>query len=214
MSFCRPVCLIGVLGALLIVGCGWWGHHHGHRHGGLDGYDVPAAAQIPNPLYVPMSDREFLWNQLVDTLDDDFRIASEERVRLLGGVLTEGRIETFPLTGATWLEPWRTDSTYGGERLYSTLQSTRRRAVARVLPQTDGGYLVEVAVYKELEDVDRPEFSTVDTEQLRHDGTLDTPGRTVPLHPQTLGWIALGRDFTLEQRILSKLRGRLGIGVR
>ena len=57
-------------------------------------------------MYVPLSDREFLWNQLVDTIDNYFQIEREERVRLVGGVLTEGQIETFPLPGATIFEPW------------------------------------------------------------------------------------------------------------
>ena len=73
------------------------------------------------------------------------------------------------------LEPWRKDSSPGFERRYATLQSIRRRAVVHVRPQTDGGYLVDVAVYKELEDLSQPEYSTVNVEALRHDGTLVRP---------------------------------------
>ena len=127
-------------------------------------------------MYVPLSDREFLWNQFVDTVDDYFTIEREERVRLVGGVLTEGQIDTFPQPGATMLEPWHKDSSPGFERRYATLQSIRRRAVVHVKPQVDGGYLVDLAVYKELEDVSQPEFSTVNVEPLRHDGTLLRPG--------------------------------------
>src|SRR5262245_3588233 len=64
-----------------------------------------APAPIENPLFVPPLDREFLWNQTVDAVDDYFRIEREERVRLVAGVLTEGRIETFPVTGSTLFEP-------------------------------------------------------------------------------------------------------------
>jgi hypothetical protein len=191
-----------------IPGCGWHGGGHGLQHG----FHGAPAAQIQNPMYVSLSDREFLWNQLVDTVDDHFHIEREERVRLVGGVLTEGRIETFPLVGSTLLEPWRKDSTHGFEKLYATVNSMRRRAVVRVMPQTDGGYLVELAVYKELEDVTQPEFSTVDSEALRHDGTLHRPrGRDKYGTASTLGWIPLGRDTSLEQRMLAKLRGRLGV---
>ena len=77
-----------------------------HRHDGLGG-----PAPIENPLFVPPMDRELLWNQTVDAVDDYFRIEREERVRLIGGVLTEGRIDTFPTIGSTILEPWRRDST-------------------------------------------------------------------------------------------------------
>ncbi len=185
-------------------GCGW---HHGFKSRG----NASGAALIQNPLYVPLSDREFLWNQLVDTIDDYFRIDYEERVRLEGGVLTEGRIETLPEVGSTILEPWRKDSTPGYEKAYATLQSTRRRSVVRVRPQADGGYLVDVAVFKELEDVSRPEYSTVDLEGLRHDGTLRRTRGQYEAGAATLGWIPLGRDTQLEQVILSKLRGRLGL---
>jgi hypothetical protein len=192
------ICLLLTLG-----GCG---RHHGLHHGG-----VPQAALAQNPMYVPLSDREFLWNQLIDTLDNYFRIEREERVRLVGGVLTEGQIETLPLPGATLLEPWRRDSVFGYERRYATLQSIRRRAIVRVRPQSDGGYLVDVAVYKELEDVSQPEYSTVNVESLRHDGTLVRPGERAMPGPATLGWIPVGRDVALEQRILTELRGRLGV---
>ncbi|HUE72215.1 MAG TPA: hypothetical protein VMP01_15130, partial [Pirellulaceae bacterium] len=49
-------------------------------------------APLENPFFVPAMDREFLWNQTVDAVDDYFRIEREDRVRLIGGVLTEGRI--------------------------------------------------------------------------------------------------------------------------
>lgn len=198
---------VGCVGVLTLSACGW---HHGwdtlHPAG-----VVPQAALAQNPMYVPLSDREFLWNQLIDTLDDYFQIAREERVRLVGGVLTEGQVETRPLPGATVFEPWRQDSTVGFERRHATLQSIRRRAVATVKPQVDGGYLVHVVVYKELEDLSQPEFSTVNLEALRHDGTLLRTEGARHVGPVTLGWIAIGRDESLEQRILSELRGRLGV---
>ncbi len=203
LYFLRPVFLL----SCALCGCGGlW-----HQHDGMRGDEQAVASQIPNPLYVPMSDREFLWNQLVDTVDDYFSISREQRVRLIGGVLTEGQIETLPLSGATWLEPWREDSTYGGERLYSTLQSMRRRSVAKVTPQADGGYLVTILVYKELEDVSRPEFSTIYSDVLRNDGTIIKPEQQDYARPVTLGWIPMGRDFSLEQRMLMHLRGRLGL---
>jgi hypothetical protein len=157
---------------------------------------------------VPALDREFLWNQLADTIDDYFRIESERRVQLVGGVLTEGQLETHYEPGATVLEPWRPDSASEYERTLATLQSLRRRASVRVVP-SPAGYEIYVVVYKELEDVDRPAQGTPGASTPRYDAALarlrDFPGRA----PRTLGWIGIGRDVALEQQILSELYGRL-----
>ncbi len=171
--------------------------------GGLSGQ-----AMIENPLFVPVADPEFAWNQIVDEIDDYFKIQREERVRQEGHVMIEGRIDTFPTVGSTYLEPWRRDSTGGFEKLHSTLQSVRRRAQVRVVPST-GGYLLDVAVFKELEDLERPKRSSIGFSGMRHDNSLDADFDDVPQDPDTLGWIPQGRDLALEQRILSNLRGRL-----
>lgn len=198
----RTCCLLALLATLL--GCGL-------DRGWQPPSAMPRAKLAQNPMYVPLSDREVLWNELVDTIDNYFRIQREERVRLVGGVLTEGQIETSYQPGATVFEPWRQDSSPGFERTYATLQSIRRRAVAYVRPQCDGGYLIEVAVYKELEDLSQPEHSTVSLESLRHDGSLNRPQQELRSGPTTLGWIPVGRDTALEQRILTELRQRLGV---
>jgi hypothetical protein len=196
-----------ILALLLAVLCGCARFHLPIGPGaGLAG---PPA--IENPMFVPALDGEFLWNQTVDAVDDYFRIEREERIRLIGGVLTEGRIDTFPITGSTLLEPWRRDSTPGYEKLHATLQSIRRRAQVRVIP-TEGGYLLEVAVQKELEDLDKPEHATAGGATLRHDGTLVRQEGASGRYSSTLGWIPLGRDLTLEQRILADLRARLDLG--
>lgn len=164
-----------------------------------------------NPLFVAGLDQEFIHNQVVDTIDDYFKIQREERVRDAGGVLTEGRVETFPQIGATLLEPWRHDSTAGFEKVHATLQSIRRRALVRIIP-ADGGNLLDVAVYKELEDVAYPEHATVGGATMRYDSSLVRDQGNQRLAPGSLGWIPQGRDGSLEQRILGELRGRLNVG--
>jgi hypothetical protein len=170
----------------------------------------PAPSVIENPLFVPAMDREFIWNQCVDAVDDYFRIEREQRVRLDAGVLTEGQIDTHPTTGSTLLEPWRNDSTRGYEKLHATLQSIRRRATLRVIP-TEGGYLIDVHVLKELEDLDKPEHATAGGATLRHDGSLVRQEGAAGRYSVTLGWIPIGRDLTLEQQILADLQARLNV---
>ncbi len=172
----------------------------------------PIALASENPALLPNIDRDLLWQHLVDVVDDYFTIDREEPVRLIGNVLTEGRINTFPEIGSTYFEPWRRDSANGYEKLESTLQTIRRQAIVRVIP-TAGGYLADVAVFKELEDLPRPEHATTGGATLRHDTSLDRVAQPIGEQPVMRGWIPLGRDLALEQRILVQLRNRLGCPV-
>ena len=174
----------------------------------------PPPALLSNPLYVPPVDREFLWNQIVDTVDDYFRIERERRIQEIGGVLTDGQIDTYPTIGSTLLEPWREDSTPGYEKLHATLQTIRRQAIVTVQADQQG-YFVQVIVEKQLEAVDRPEHSSVGTSTFRHDNSLVSRRRQRENRKctaggaRTLGWVPLGRDASLEQQILAKIRARV-----
>lgn len=171
----------------------------------------PGGAVMPteNPLFVSSMDREFLWNQIVDAVDDDFQIEREQRMEVLGGVVTEGTIETFPTTGSTIFEPWRGDSTWGFQRQYATLQSIRRRASVRVTPGP-GGYLVALVVTTELEDLGRPEKAMAGAVLLEDADSPASGEQRRMTGAATLGWIPMGRDTSLEQKILDDIRQRLG----
>lgn len=166
----------------------------------------PPLAQ--NPAFVGVANGDYVFQQTVDVVDDHFTIDHEEPVRTYEGVITEGRIDAFPETGSTVFEPWRGDSANGYERLESTLQSIRRTATVRVIP-TDGGFLVDVAVFKELEDVSKPDYATVGEATFRHDGSLKRYVDPILGQPVNRGWIPLGRDAALEQRMLAEICQRM-----
>jgi hypothetical protein len=113
----------------------------------------------PNQIHVPVANRDWTWEQIVDAVDDYFRVERERQVQLVGDVLTEGRIDTFPLIGATIIEPHRRDSVGRYNRWESTFQTIRRRAIVRVIPDASG-YLIDVAVEKDIEDLPHPECAT------------------------------------------------------
>ena len=163
---------------------------------------------IANPLLIPASDREFTWNVLVDTIDDYFYIAEEQQVQIVGDTLMEGHILSRYQPGSGIPEfLWNKDSTPGFQRWQNTFQSMRRKAEIRVVPDVEG-YQVHVLVHKELEDLDRPEQSSVGKSLRRYDGGLVRPKANPLAGPASLGWIPLGRDVELEQKILKDLRGR------
>ena len=177
-----------------------------------------------NSVLIPPLDAEVVWCQLVNVTDDFFKIQSEQRVVFAQGIPTEGRITTFPQTGATLLEPWRGDSVGFHERLESTFQSIRRIASIRLIPDP-GGWRVEVSVQKELENLLRPMHATAGGATFRNDDSLYRYGTPLPVLGQrvgdqprpvatptrTDGWIPLGRDGLLERRMLDKILKRLGV---
>ena len=171
----------------------------------------PAAATTNNRILVPVTDQDQVWEQVVDVVDDYFKIEHEERVRLVGDILTEGRLETFPRSGSTLFEPWNKDSVTPYEQLESTLQSTRRRASARVAP-AEGGYEIELFVTKEFEDVGQRPHAVASNSNLRHDSGLRRLNQPVGGDRPTIGWIGKGRDLALEQAMLGEIRSRLGGG--
>lgn len=166
--------------------------------------------QQPNPAYVPIADREFLWNVLVDIIDDAYRIDREDRVHLVDNELTVGQIKTHFEPSAGWLEPWRRDTVTFADRLEATLQSMRRRAEVQVVP-VSGGFNVEVNVFKELEDVQRPLFSPASAGTLRYDTSQRHTKSFIGDQPVVSGWIPQGRDTAAEQSILNELMARLGL---
>ncbi len=169
---------------------------------------VPAV--YGNPSHFAVADHRRLWETVADVVDDyfpDFQF--EEPVRQIGTTLTEGRLETFPQGSPTLLEPWRRDGVGRYEQLENTLQSMRRFAIVRVLP-AQGGFLVDVAVYKELEDLRQPARATAGAATLRYDQALERVVDPITDQPLNRGWIPKGRDPLLEQTILGHLHERLG----
>jgi hypothetical protein len=110
--------------------------------------------------------------------------------------------------GAPYFEPWRKDALEGYQRWQSTLQTIRRTATIRVIP-IDEGFTVAVEVIKELEDVDRSQYSSEGSAIARHDGTIVRTDAGLLSQPITLGWIRQENDTDLEQRLLREILGRV-----
>jgi hypothetical protein len=167
----------------------------------LSGCAVARPMATGNPVFVPAGNEDAAWERTVDVVHDYFDIAGENRI--IGS--QPGVIETRYRVGASLLEPWHHDS-YGFEnRLESSLQSIRRKARISVTP-AQGGYLVGVEVFKEIEDLPGVANNTAggatfsQVSPLRRDLDLVT-GQSSPS-----GWIALGRDEILENEMLRRMQ--------
>jgi hypothetical protein len=161
-----------------------------------------------NPIFIPAANDEQTWEQIVDVVNRYFAVGREQQVRRSGEAWSEGRIETRYQNGASWLEPWRKDSVGAFNRWESTFQTIRRKALVRVIPDANG-FLVEVVVEKELEDLPHPERASA--------GVASFPNFTMPSERagdvnRTLSspcWIPLGRDPALEAKMLAEIHARL-----
>lgn len=157
-------------------------------------------AVMPNPVVIRGVPYETVWNETVDVVNDYFIVESESRI--------DGRIETVPTVGSTLFEPWKGDAVNYDERLEGTLQSMRRRAFVRVSSVEDG-YLVSLEVFKELEDLKKPQFADAGQAIFRHDASPSRDPQVVTGIAPPEGWIPVGRDFALENQILWRIRQAL-----
>lgn len=199
--------LVGLAIVVVNIGCRTW---RTAKHD--ETVPIVATGRPLNPLPVPKLCREMVMDEVSDEIDNYFAILKEERIRDVDGILSEGWIETRPQIGGTIAEPWKKDSTPGFEKWHATLQSVRRFAKVRVIP-TSENYLVDLKVYKELEDLNQPVGSTVSGRPLRIDNSLDAEDYEV-FEIRNRGWIPQGRDFSLEDRILANIEARFREAVR
>ncbi len=154
-----------------------------------------------NPLLVPSSDFDTVWNKTVAVVDKYFDIASENRL--------SRTIVTQPKIGATLIEPWSPDSVSFADRFESTLQTIRRFAIIKIEPARNGGYLVKVEVRKELEDMVKPDRQAAGRAVFNNDFPVNRTREIVGPVPAPLGWIPRGRDPNVEQAILAGVRDAL-----
>lgn len=165
------------------------------------GVGTPLRTVSPNPLIVPSADFEQIWKQCVAVTDEYFDGLHENRLA--------NTINTDPKIGATLVEPWYGDSVGFYERLESSLQTIRRWARITVKPAPGGGYAVNVEVFKEIEDLSKPERQAGGRAVFDTFLPIDRTREIVGPIPLPNGWILRGRDRKLEQVILARLRHNL-----
>lgn len=174
-------------------------------------------AESVNPLIVRTSEPAYLWESIIDVLDDYFPIEREYPVQsyryvnddgVESVVRTEGRVDTKPVIAAGLFEPWKKNSINLDQRVEATFQTVRRSATVRVVPE-DSAFMVHLAVYNELENLPQPMQSGMSGSNLLFSddfSQLQTPtGESAPAD----GWIPQGRDFDLEQYMLREIAWRL-----
>jgi hypothetical protein len=160
---------------------------------------ISTSSSCPNPEYVPGNPGAYgvVFERILDTISEYFEIAYSNRY--------DGRIETFPRIAPGLEQPWKPGSPDYAQRLLATLQSIRHRASVLITPANDGGFFVDVKIYKELEDVAQPSRATAGAAAFRSDNTVERQYEVIDETVVSSSWIPLGRDVRLEQVILNRL---------
>jgi hypothetical protein len=155
---------------------------------------------VENPLFVPLAPFSYglVFEKVLDVVGAYFEIAYSNRY--------DGRIETFPRTTPGLEQPWKPGPPDCYQRLEATLQSMRRRAIVLIQPADDGGYFIEVTVYKELEDLPQPTKVRPGGAALRTEPTVERQFEVIDATVFESGWIPRGRDAKMEQAILQRLK--------
>jgi hypothetical protein len=157
---------------------------------------------VDNPVYIPLGPPAYgvVFERVLDVLDDYFEIFYANRY--------DGRVITHPRISPGLEQPWKPGSPDLYQRLEATLQTIRRRAEILIQPANDGGFFIQVTVYKELEDLERPTRSTAGA-AFRTETPVERQFEVIDPVFLDAAWIPLGRDERLEQVILQRLHGCL-----
>jgi hypothetical protein len=158
---------------------------------------------VENPVWVPSLgvDRDAYANVFEKTLDiiaGYFEIREANRY--------DGRITTYPRIAPGFEQFWKPGSPDAYQRLEATLQTIRHRADVLIDPAPDGGFFIQVTVFKELEDLPRPTRATAGAAAFRSDNTLERQFEVIDLGVFESNWIPIGHDGELEQLILQRIK--------
>jgi hypothetical protein len=156
---------------------------------------------VENPVYLPGNPTAYnpTFERILDVLSDYFEIHYANRF--------DGRIDTYPSTAPGLEQFFKPGSPDFDQRLLATTQSIRHYARVMIRAAENGGYFVDVRVFKELEDVPRPIRSTEGAAAFRTENPLERQFQVIDVTVTDFGWIPIGRDTKLEQVILQRLRG-------
>lgn len=161
----------------------------------------PGAA-VENPVYIPPGTApdayDKVFQKVIDVVDDYFEIAYANRY--------DGRLETYPRVAPGYEQWWKPGNPDHFGRLWATMQTIRHRCFVLIQPADDGGFFVQVTVFRELEDLPKPIRSTAGAAAFRGDETVDRTYEVIDPAVFEPSWAPLGRDIPFEQAILDKLK--------
>lgn len=157
---------------------------------------------VENPVYIPLGPPSYgmVFENVLDVVTAYFPDAIAYANRY------DGRIETYPTIAPGFEQLWKRGSPSVRERWLATLQTYRHRAVVQIQTADDGGYFVQVTVFKELENLPRPVRQTAGAATFINEPTVQRQYQVIDPTVFESNWIPMGRDIDMEQAILCRIR--------
>jgi hypothetical protein len=163
--------------------------------------DPDPSIALANPLWIPPGAESYnkVFERILSVVGSYFEIAASSR--------WDGRIETLPRIAPGYEQFWKPGNPDPYYRLLATLQTIRQRGVIQIQPAADGGFFVQVTIYRELEDLPRPSYATAGAAAFRSENDVERQFEVIDLaFPGSNVWIPIGRDEALEQLILQRIK--------
>jgi hypothetical protein len=140
-----------------------------------------------------------VFEKTIDILGDYFELLPPDPY--------DGRIIGKPRIAPGYEQFWKPGNPDSRGRLLATFQTVRQTATATVREGERGGFLVEVVVEKELEDLARPMQARMGAAAFQDSPTVDRQLEVVGGDTTAdQSWFKVGRDYALEQQILRRIR--------
>lgn len=159
-----------------------------------------------NPILVMPGDAEAgsyadVFSAVTESVTDFFDIAHSNRY--------DGRIICLPRIAPGYEQPWKAGSPSVHERWVSTFQTMRYRCRVGIQAAPQGGYFVEVIVFKDLLDDPRPMLPNSGVASFQ--GSPTTMAQFEVVDPSLTGetgqrWIPKGRDHAFEREIVRRIQ--------
>jgi hypothetical protein len=156
---------------------------------------------VENPVYVPGGPPAYgkLFENILDILSEyQFDVAYMDRY--------DGRIETLPKSAPGFERSLIPGNPGLEDRWLATLQSIRQRVIVLIQVANNGGFFVEVKVFKELEDLPNPTHASAGAAAFRSDNTVERQYAVIDATIFQSSWIPIGRNVPLEQAILQEIK--------
>lgn len=165
-----------------------------------------ALSEVENPVLLSPGQHTgasyaIVFDHVLSVMDDFFEIKYANPY--------DGRIVSKPSIAPGLERLWKPGSSSGMERLIATFQTIRYRGQVQIRASEGGGYLVDVVVFRELLDDIQPIGTNSSPSSFRDlpsvERQFEVVDDTVPVYDGGR-WIPKGREHTIEQAILRKLR--------